>query len=468
MNADYLIIGAGAQGLIFADEILTHSQADIILIDRRHRVGGHWNDAYPFVTLHQPSAFYGLGSRPLGSDRIETRGPNAGLYEQASGLEVLDHFDRAMKDRFLSSGRVRFLGMHEYVGDWQSQHRVRALVTGEDTAITVRRRLVDTTSFRVSTPETHVPSFKVDADAPFTTPRRLPGELPGHSHVVILGGGKTSMDVAIWLIETGFPAERISWVRPRDSWLINREAAQPGDAGMLRIAESQANKVEASAAATSLDDLFDRLEASEELLRIDPQTRPGMFHGATISRGEVKLMRQVSDVIGEGHVSHVARGRLDFHATSRRFPEDTLFIDCTARAFRHQPARPVFEPGKITLQIVREGLVCLSAAAIGHVEASYDDDAEKNRLCPPVPYEEHPIVWARGFRAELAVQAIWAQDKPLRRWARGHRLTGFGAPSGEAAQSRMAELAEVIAAQREQAMTNLDRLIAAHGPPVYA
>ncbi|MEO0755046.1 MAG: NAD(P)-binding protein, partial [Pseudomonadota bacterium] len=68
MQTDYLIIGAGAQGLIFADELLTHSDADIVLVDRRDRVGGHWNDAYGFVRLHQPSAYYGVGSKALGRD----------------------------------------------------------------------------------------------------------------------------------------------------------------------------------------------------------------------------------------------------------------------------------------------------------------------------------------------------------------------------------------------------------------
>ena len=31
--------------------------------------GGHWNDAYSFVNLHQPSAFYGVNSLPLGANR---------------------------------------------------------------------------------------------------------------------------------------------------------------------------------------------------------------------------------------------------------------------------------------------------------------------------------------------------------------------------------------------------------------
>ena len=68
IEADYLIIGAGAVGMAFADTLLSETQATIALVDRRHRPGGgHWNDAYPYVRLHQPSAYYGVNSWPLGS-----------------------------------------------------------------------------------------------------------------------------------------------------------------------------------------------------------------------------------------------------------------------------------------------------------------------------------------------------------------------------------------------------------------
>ena len=45
-----------------------------ISISRRASPGGHWNDAYPFVSLHQPSAFYGVGSLELGTGRTDTAG----------------------------------------------------------------------------------------------------------------------------------------------------------------------------------------------------------------------------------------------------------------------------------------------------------------------------------------------------------------------------------------------------------
>ena len=105
IEADYVIVGAGACAMAFADELLTHSQSSIAMVDRRDSPGGHWNDAYPFVRLHQPSEFYGVNSRELGQHVKYTSGPNKGLYNLASGSEVLAYFDRLMQQRFLPSGR---------------------------------------------------------------------------------------------------------------------------------------------------------------------------------------------------------------------------------------------------------------------------------------------------------------------------------------------------------------------------
>jgi NAD(P)-binding Rossmann-like domain len=93
VEADYLIVGAGALGMTFADQLLTDTDASIVIVDRHHMPGGHWNDAYPFVRLHQPSAFYGAGSRQLGSNRIDAAGFNRGYFELASGADVLSYFD---------------------------------------------------------------------------------------------------------------------------------------------------------------------------------------------------------------------------------------------------------------------------------------------------------------------------------------------------------------------------------------
>lgn len=81
LGTDYLIIGAGAQGMAFADELVSQSKSlRIMLVDRRATPGGHWNNAYRFVTLHQPAAFYGVNS-----ERLEEIPKSINLIRGSSG-----------------------------------------------------------------------------------------------------------------------------------------------------------------------------------------------------------------------------------------------------------------------------------------------------------------------------------------------------------------------------------------------
>src|SRR5690606_37833812 len=78
LATDYLVVGAGAAGMAFTDALLAHSDVTVTIVDRHHAPGGHWIDAYPYVRLHQPSAFYGVSSVPLGQDTVDVAGTNAG------------------------------------------------------------------------------------------------------------------------------------------------------------------------------------------------------------------------------------------------------------------------------------------------------------------------------------------------------------------------------------------------------
>ena len=101
LEVDYLIIGAGAMGLAFADTVVAESDKTVAIVDMHHRPGGHWNDAYPFVTLHQPSAYYGVPSRELSKNKKDTEGLNKGLYDLATGPEIMAYFDAVMRETLL-------------------------------------------------------------------------------------------------------------------------------------------------------------------------------------------------------------------------------------------------------------------------------------------------------------------------------------------------------------------------------
>ena len=112
-------MGCGAVGMAFVDTLLSESNATVIIVDNHHQPGGHWNDAYPFVRLHQPSHFYGVSSAPLGSLQLDQSGSNAGYFELASGNEVQAYFEQVMRQRFLPSGECnifRWLNMITMAG----------------------------------------------------------------------------------------------------------------------------------------------------------------------------------------------------------------------------------------------------------------------------------------------------------------------------------------------------------------
>ena len=97
LATDYLIVGSGAVGMAFADVIISETNKNVVIVDRFAKPGGHWNSAYPFVTLHQPSQFYGVSSRELSKGRIDEVGLNRGLSDLASGAEVSAYYDDVMR-----------------------------------------------------------------------------------------------------------------------------------------------------------------------------------------------------------------------------------------------------------------------------------------------------------------------------------------------------------------------------------
>jgi hypothetical protein len=74
------------------------------------------------------------------------------------------------------------------------------------------------------------------------------------------------------------------------------------------------------------------------------------------------------------------------------------------------------------LQPVRSGLLPFSAALIGFVESARDDDAEKNRLCPPNPYPNAAVDWIAMNAISHRAQMTWFEEPDLLAWMERSRL----------------------------------------------
>ena len=440
LDTDYLIVGSGAAGMAFADVILTETQARVMFVDRHHGPGGHWNDAYPFVRLHQPSAFYGVNSKPLGHAGLDATGLNVGMCERASSAELLSYYEQLMQG-FVASARVQHFPMCDYRGNYRNEHHFTSLTSGVRRQVRVHKRVVDTTYLNTAVPSTHPPKYAVAPGLRCVPLNELPRIKTPPSGYVVVGSGKTGIDACLWLLENGADPDRIRWIMPRDAWYMNRANVQPGMDFFEASFGALAAQVEAVAQATSASDLFARLNAAGVLLCLDDAVQPSMYHGAIISHAEIALLRHIKDIVRMGRVKRIAADRIELERGTLPSDAGVLIVDCSASAAERRPIVPVFDGVKITPQFVRTVQPTFSAAFIAHIEANFVDDAEKNQVCTVVPLPDTPIDWLVMLGVGMANQQRWSKIKGLSGWIARSRLDGFSAMASQVPPTDAAKIA---------------------------
>ena len=420
-EADYLVVGAGASGMAFADIVLAESDKTCIIVDKCHKPGGHWNDAYSFVTLHQPSSFYGVTSKELSKGLKDQTGLNKGLNELASGAEIQAYYDDVMRETFLPSGRVKYLPMCEYLGEG----KVKNMLTGEEINVTFKEKLIDSTYYETRIPSTHTIGFPIDSSITVIPPNDLPSLKQSSRAFTVLGGGKTAMDTCLWLLDKGVNPDVITWIMPRDGWLLDRKNTQPTQEFFFDSMGAQASQLEAIAASSNLTDMFLKLEAAGVFMRLDKNILPTMFHGATVSTLELKALQQIKNVIRLGRITSISENSIEFDGGSIPTSNDVVHIDCTASAITNLEITDVFQKDTIRLQTVRAYQPVFSAAFIAHIELSYVDEEKKNQLCRVVPLPNHVEDWVELTYRNMMNQYFWSREPGLKQWLINNRLDGF-------------------------------------------
>jgi hypothetical protein len=421
IETDYLIVGAGAAAMAFADELLTHSSARIVMVDRRDKPGGHWNDAYPFVRLHQPSAFYGVNSRELGHRARDVVGLNKGLLDLASGPEILAYFDQVMQQRFLASGRVRYFPKSNVIGD----DHFESLLTGDRHKYIAHKAIVDSAYWTFEIPSVDRPKYAVAADVRCIPPNDLPRQAKSSDDFIVVGPGKTGIDTCLWLLERGVDPARIRWIMPRDAWFINRAKIQSGDEFFFDTIGGLTEQFDCLAGAETVTSLFDRLESCGQLLRLDPNVRPTIYRCATVTEDELAELRRIAGVVRLGYVRAVDKSRMVLDHGEVTLTANSLIIDCSASGISKRPATPVWNGNRINIQMVRTCQPTFSAALIGFVETLLTDQAEKNALCAPVPNPLVDIDWLRMLAASMKNRIAWRQQPRIEEWLVRSRLNGI-------------------------------------------
>ncbi len=201
--------------------------------------------------------------------------------------------------------------------------------------------------------------------------------------------------------------------------MLNRALIQPDPVIYLGMV---ADLMQAAGTAASLEDLFLRLEDAGIMLRIDRSVTPTMAKAPTLAMWELEQLRTIEDVVRRGHIDTVRRGRLDMEDGSVAVADDAVVVNCAADGLKMPPRLPIWGPEAITLQPVRAGFPCFGAALAGYVEATRDDDAEKNRICQPSSYANTLAEWA-----SMNVQGMRNSDV-VRRRARHQGVVRRGRP----------------------------------------
>jgi hypothetical protein len=431
LSCDYLVIGAGASGLAFVDELINHDCGDIIIVDKRYAVGGHWNDCYPYVRLHAPSASYGVNSLELSNGRIDNDGHNKGFQELATGVAINTYFQQVLEERLKASGKVRFLPCTNYVDG-----KLINLLNGQASDVIVRRKLVNAALHTNSVPKTHTPKFDISEQVDFVSCSSLPDTIGNHQHFTVIGAGKTGMDTCVWLLSNGVHPDNIRWVVPRDSWLVNRARVQTTPDAFLNTMGLGVSMREAMANENSIEAMALALEKAGCWLRLDHNVKPQMYHFAIISEAEIHMLRTIKNIVRMGRVSAITdtqivleRGQIDLTDSSEAVNERTLFIDCSASAVGNlADTCPIFSNDKINLQWIRYPLIPFSMALIAFMEGTMANEGSDklNSIIKPLPMPHTLTDYFRYVQIEMMNSYKISKIAHLNDWVKSSRLDGSG------------------------------------------
>jgi len=397
---DYLIIGAGAMGMGFLEEIIVNSSnIQAIIVDTRNKPGGHWNDAYSFVRLHQPAITYGNNSRNLG----------VGGHDLATKSQILSHFEMCLAD-LIETGRVKFLSQCKYVGDGKV---VSLLNKNLSYKITYRKKLVDATCCETRVPATSEPNFKVHPSINFMPINGLSGLKEGAERYMIVGGGKTGIDAALYLLDHGVDPDTISWVIPNDAWFLNRDNF---DFLSPDIMKQFKNYI-----ASMIDDddetwkeVYTRLEKNRVNLRLDPTVEPTRNRYATVGKEEIPNLRRIKNVIRKGRISEITADKIIFTSGQEMDLETgTVVVDCARNSTRFTVQQEkVFDGDKINIQFIMLPPPGMSTTIIAAMELKYPDGEEKkkNDVCKPIPIPCYPEDAFLAFRISNQTQKAASKE----------------------------------------------------------
>ncbi|WP_172299779.1 FAD-dependent oxidoreductase [Pseudoruegeria sp. HB172150] len=369
-QCDLAIVGAGIAGLnaLFVATEYLPRDAKIVLIDRKPRAGGMWNDAYGYVRLHQPHRMFTVGDLPWGWDM-----PANYL---ATGQEVRDHLQNCLdriRDRVDLVERFGF----------ELEHIAETFGTDGPGARLVCRDVTDGTELVVEANRVvNAPGFDVTGKEPLTlssgavtstTPEALNDVLTdGDAPVYVVGGGKTGMDTVQMLMRQA-TTRPIRLINGRGTVFINRTKMFPDGAGgrwwgsPLQLTAITDVVMHFDGANT--EDAFDYFR---QTYTVCPTGKGAQFMLGILSESESTEIAGGLDAVIPGYLEDVVDGADGTELVMRdggrmAVPEGSIFVNCTGHLFRKQmPYTPYLSPNGAILTISQRSAVHFLPSASGY------------------------------------------------------------------------------------------------------
>ena len=150
-------------------------------------------------------------------------------------------------------------------------------------------------------------------------------------------------------------------------------------------------ELEAVAECDSIEEVYERLEELQVVLRIDPSVEPTMLKGATASLGELEQLRRIENVVRLGHVERIDPDAITLEHGSIPTSPDHLHVHCASAGLSDNPPKPIFTDDTITLQpITRVSLPLVDRADRLRRSVGPDDGREEPAL-PTEPVAAHAV-----------------------------------------------------------------------------
>ena len=235
-SCELCVIGLGIAGLNAlhgATQYLSKTDKIIVADRKQQAIGGMWNTVYDFVRLHQPHPLFTIGNHKwsLQKDRSYL----------ASSREITHHFGscfQELKQRFDISEQLGYEYEYHKEVPIESGYEVhvflRSLADDAPDLLIKAKKCIKAFGFdvRPNIPLT-LSTDKVHAIAPESSVL-LDGTVAKDDRpVYIIGGGKTSMDVAHLLVSQN-PDRKLNFIMGKGTYFLDRSTFFPAGSNRYR------------------------------------------------------------------------------------------------------------------------------------------------------------------------------------------------------------------------------------------